>query len=410
LKSTFTAHPIPKANHDIVKAAMLLTTLIVLMISGCATYPGWLSSTGPSGQQVEESQESERMEGIRVIDIDDTVARRLLSFHKKMLFSDAFTETAHSGYVIGPGDVIEVSVWEAPPSMLFGGEIVDPRSRLMTTTSATTFPEQMISSEGMITIPFAGKIATSGKTLEQVEAQIAKALKGRANQPQVLVRLIHNNTANVTVMGEVNKSMRMPLTAGRERLLDAVATAGGVRESISKMSLQLTRGDQMRVLPLDIIIRDPQQNIALQPGDVVTALFQPLSFTALGAAAKNGEINFETKGISLAQALARAGGLDDTRADARAVFIFRLEDVNTLDWDTPPKTNPDGKVPVIYQLNLKHPASFFVAQSFPVDNEDVLYISNAPVADLQKLLNIATSVTYPFMNSGSIGHYIKELK
>lgn len=349
------------------------------------------------------------MEDIRVIDIDDSVTRRLMSFHKRTLFSDSFATTTNTNYVIGAGDVIEVTVWEAPPSMLFGGEIVDPRSRILTTTTATTFPEQMVSSKGMINIPFAGQVAAAGKSLEQIEAQIAKGLKGRANQPQVLVRLIRNNTANVTVIGEVTTSMRVPLTASGERLLDALATAGGVREPVGKMSLQLTRGDQMRALPLDMIIRDPRQNIVLQPGDVVTALFQPFSFTALGAAAKNGEINFETQGISLAQALGRVGGLDDTRADARAVFIFRLEDTGTIGSAAPPAA-PDSKVPVIYQLNLKDPASFFVAQSFPVNNEDVLYISNAPVADLQKLLNIATSLTYPFVNSGSIGHYIKEFK
>jgi len=402
------------ASTAIYRVAVFITTLVTIIItsilSGCATYPSWLSSSGPSRQQVQEGQASDRMENIRVIDIDDTVTRRLLSFHKRTLFSDSFANTVNTSYVIGAGDVIEVTVWEAPPSMLFGGEIVDARSRLMTTTTATTFPEQMVSSEGMINIPFAGQIDSAGKTLEQIEAQIAKALKGRANQPQVLVRLIRNNTANVTVIGEVASSRRVPLTASGERLLDALATAGGVREPVGKMSLQLTRGEQMRALPLDMIIRDPRQNIVLQPGDVVTALFQPLSFTALGAVAKNGEINFETQGISLAQALGRVGGLDDTRADARAVFIFRMEDVDTLASRAPPEATPDSKVPVIYQLNLKDPASFFVAQSFPVNNEDVLYISNAPVADLQKLLNIATSLTYPFVNSGSIGHYIKEFK
>jgi len=217
-----------------------------------------------------------------------------------------------------------------------------------------------------------------------------------------MVRVIKNNTSNVTVIGEVTTSTLMPLTARGERLLDALASAGGVKQPVDKMTLQLTRGAQMDALPLDVIIRDPKQNIALQPGDVITALFQPQSFTVMGATVKNDEINFEAKGISLAQALARSGGLDDSRADSRAVFVFRLEDPKALDWATPPKTTPDGKVPVIYQLNLKDPASFFVAQSFPIDNKDVLYVSNAPAADLQKFLNIVVSVIYPIVNAGSI--------
>jgi polysaccharide export outer membrane protein len=260
----------------------------------------------------------------------------------------------------------------------------------------------MVSSQGTINIPFAGQIASANKTPQQIEIEIAQRLKGKANQPQVLVRVIKNNTSNVTVVGDVGASTRMPLTARGERLLDALAAAGGVRQPVNKTTLQVTRGDKVQALPLDTIIRDPKQNIVLQSGDVITALFQPLSFTVLGAAGKNDEINFEAQGISLAQALARVGGLQDTRSDARAVFIFRLEDSKALDWKTPPKTTPDGKVPVVYQLDLKDPASFFIAQSFPMDNKDVIYISNAPSADLQKFLNIIVSVVYPIVNVGTV--------
>jgi polysaccharide export outer membrane protein len=191
----------------------------------------------------------------------------------------------------------------------------------------------------------------------------------------------------------VAQSARIPLTAGGERLLDALAAAGGVRQPVGKISLQLTRGEQVTTLALDTIIRDPKQNIILQPGDVITALFQSSSFTVLGATGKNEEINFEAQGITLTQALGRAGGLQDARADARAVFIFRFEDPQTLNpgGDTPPQTTPEGKVPVIYQVNLKDPASFFVAQSFPILNKDMLYVANSPATELQKFLNIVAT-------------------
>ena len=375
--------------------------LLAASLSSCSTYPGWLSSSGPSRAQVRENHDSHHIEGIQLVDINEDVARRLVLDRKKNLFSDTFSATANTAYVVGAGDVVEVSVWEAPPAMLFGGATADLRAG-PAANHATVFPEQMVSTAGTITIPFAGQIASAGKTPEQIGAQLVAALKGKANQPQVLVRVMRNNTANVTVIGEVAASTRMPLTARGERVLDALAMAGGVRQSVNKMTLQLTRGDQIQALPLDLIIRDPKQNIILRPGDVLTAMFQPLSFTVLGAVAKNDEINFEAQGISLAQALGRAGGLDDNRADARAVFIFRMEDVAALDWATPPTATPEGKVPVIYQLNMKDPASFFVAQSFPIDNKDVLYVSNAPAADLQKFLNIVVSVIYPLVNVGTL--------
>jgi polysaccharide export outer membrane protein len=341
---------------------------------------------------------AENNNGIQFVDVNDAVTRRLLSDRKQNLFSDTFGIPVQPAYVIGAGDVIEVSIWEAPPASLFGGTVIDARSG-PGTTRVTTFPEQMVSSEGTVNIPFGGQIQVTGRRPNQIETEIVSRLKGKANQPQVLVRLIRNNTATVTVVGEVANSTRMPLTARGERLLDALAAAGGVRQPVSKMTLQITRGSQVQALPLDTIIRDPKQNIALQPGDVITSLFQPLSFTVLGATGKNEEVNFEAQGISLAQALARAGGLQDQRADAQGVFIFRFESPSALEPQAKAvATTPEGKVPVIYRVNLKDPATFFVAQSFPVQNKDVLYVSNAPAAELQKFLNIVGSVIYPVIS------------
>jgi len=129
---------------------------------------------------------------------------------------------------------------------------------------------------------------------------------------------------------------------------------------------------------------------------VVTALFQPFSFVVLGATNHNAEVPFESVGITLAQALGRSGGLQDTRADVKGVFIFRLEDPAALDPAVAQgaRTTPDGKVPVIYRVDLKNPASFFVAQGFPIRNKDVLYVSNAPIADLQKFVNIVSTMAF----------------
>jgi polysaccharide export outer membrane protein len=295
-----------------------------------------------------------------------------------------------------------VSIWEAPPATLFGGGLSDSG---VSTNHVSTFPEQVVQSNGMINIPFAGQITAAGKSLKEIENEIIKRLHGKANQPQVLVRLTRNTSANVTVVGEVTNSTRMPLSPRGERLLDALAAAGGVRQPVNKTTIQVTRGEVVRSMPLERVILDPKQNIVLHSGDVITAMYQPLSFTVLGATGKNEEQNFEAQGISLAQALARAGGLQDARADAQGVFIFRFEDQDAVEWKSKPNITPDGKVPVIYRVDLKNPATFFVAQGFPIRNKDVLYVSNAPAAEMQKFLNIVTSsiftVTAPF-SSGLI--------
>lgn len=366
----------------------------VLFLSGCATFPDWLSASGPSAQQVAEKNDTGRIEGIQLVDVNDSLARKLADSKKLGQFIDVFPSNGTNNYLIGPGDIIEVSVWEAPPAMLFGGVVLDPKAG-PTTTRVVTFPEQMVSPDGMITMPFAGRVPVKGRTTQDIETDIVKRLTGKANQPQVLVRVIKNNTSNVTVVGDVNTSTLMALTPKGERLLDALAAGGGVKQPISRMAVQLSRENVTATMPLDLVIRDPKQNILLKPGDVVTALFQSQSFSMLGAVGKNEEIAFEAQGISLAQALARSGGLNDTRADARGVFVFRFEDAQLVDAKGAATKSANGTVPVVYQIDLRDPASLFVTQNFPVQNRDVIYVANSPEAEFNKFLRLVISVAMP---------------
>lgn len=187
----------------------------------------------------------------------------------------------------------------------------------------------------------------------------------------------------------------MPLTPKGERLLDALAAGGGVKQPINRVAVQISRDNVTATMPLDLVIRDPRQNILLKPGDVVTALFQPQSFSVLGATGKNEEIPFEAQGISLAQALARSGGLNDSRADARGVFVFRFEDAKLVDAKGQVPQSADGTVPVVYQIDLRDPASLFVTQNFPVQNRDVIYVANSPEAEFNKFLRLVVSVAMP---------------
>lgn len=369
-------------------------TTLVTGFAGCSQLP----TIGPSQRDIEQIQAVPGAAAIQVVDLDDATARRLLAQNRSKLFSETLGQAASPAAMVGSGDTLEVHLWEAPPATLFGGGASDPRSP--SSARATSLPEQMVDREGYISVPFAGRIKAAGQTTNAIETDIVERLKGKANQPVALVRVTRNASANVTVVGEVSNSLRMPLTASGERVLDALAAAGGVRQPVNKMTLQVTRGTKFHALPLDQVIRDPSQNVPLRPGDVVTALFQPLSFLALGATGKNEEVNFETQGITLAQAMARSGGLIDSRSNPQGVFIFRLEDADALAWPKQPtQTTPDGLVPVVYRLDLRNPASFFVMQSFPMRNKDVLYVSNAPAAELQKFLNLIFSVAYPILNT-----------
>lgn len=78
-------------------------------------------------------------------------------------------------------------------------------------TKETKLPEQMVDKSGYISVPFVGKLNVIGKTPQQVQDMIIAGLRKKANQPSAIVRITKNNSADVTVIGEVNNSTRMPL-------------------------------------------------------------------------------------------------------------------------------------------------------------------------------------------------------
>lgn len=392
-------HRVAGVSHGPV--VRILAAALVIALGGCSS----LGSSGPStrdissagGRLVENS-------GIKVVDLTDAVTQSVRNEQRPNSFFESLGDAPATATIIRPGDAIDVTVWEAPPAMLFGNTASLSGAGASTVASSsgsasqqTTMPEMMVDGAGRVQIPFAGAVPVAGLTPTQVEREIKRRLTGKAHQPEIIVRLVRNATAAVTVVGEVGSNIRVPLTPRGERLLDVLASAGGVKQETGKMTLQITRGGRVLSMPMDSVIRDPAQNIRLQADDVVAALYQPYSFTALGAAGTSSEIPFEGTGLTLAQALGRVGGLKDDRADGRGVFIFRLEDPAALDpaYVATARRTPEGRIPVIYRANLKDPATLFVAQRFPIRDEDVIYVSNARLTDLQRFVQLISSLVFP---------------
>lgn len=324
---------------------------------------------------------------IRVVQVSGEAGYQLPAPPVAPSFANALGDAKPVGTAVEIGDAVEVTIWEAPPATLFGGTVADSRiGTAMSTSRPTTLPELLVGPEGTISVPFAGAVPARGRTLRQIEEEIVRRLRGQANAPQAQVRLIRNDATTVTVVGEVNQSARLPLTPRGERLLDVLAQAGGVKPPVNLTTIQVTRGGQSFRMPLSAVIERSENNIVLARDDVVTALFQPYSFIVLGAAGRNDEVRFEAFGITLSQALGRIGGLQDGRANPRGVFVFRWQD----------RSDPARfKNPVIYSFDLKDPAVYFMAQQFRMEDGDMIYITNSPVAELQRFVGIISQTILP---------------
>ncbi|WP_439669970.1 polysaccharide biosynthesis/export family protein [Cupriavidus necator] len=178
---------------------------------------------------------------------------------------------------LAAGDLLDITIWEAPPAALFGGLQAESLSGAAG-GHATQLPTQVIDAQGNIMVPFVGRVRAAGRSVAQVAAEISQGLNGRANRPQVLVRLAQNQTSFVTVISDAGGATRVPFTPKSERLLDAISSAGGGKQQLDKLTVQITRGNLVRSMPLSTVIKDPRQNIRLFPGDTVALLFKPNTF------------------------------------------------------------------------------------------------------------------------------------
>jgi polysaccharide biosynthesis/export protein len=218
------------------------------------------------------------------------------------------------------------------------------------------------------------------------------------------VKLVDNHAQSISVVGNVNQSRQVPMIPGGVTVLQALAAAGGADRPVSKVTLQLARDGKVLQLPLMDVIRNPRDNISLRSGDILTALYQPLRVTVMGATMQTKEVDFEATGISLAQALARSGGLNTNQADARAVYVFRFERPSLVPhWPKPVKLTANGEVPVVFRFDFSNPATFFAAQTFPIQNHDLIYVATAPSVDLRKFLGLIVQIVYPFQTLNTLG-------
>lgn len=366
--------------------------LLIPTLSACQAV-GLATSAGPSRKAVERAAGTSTIPDLQIVDLNESIAQQVNDDELAGNFAANLGDATPIGTRVGVGDTLEVTIWEAAPAALFGGGSLDTRVGTNVQGSRpTVLPEMVVGPAGTITVPFAGQVPAAGQSLRQIEQAIVARLQGRAYLPQAIVRIARNVTANVTVLGDVKQPQRVPLTPRGERLLDAIAQAGGTSQAIDRMTIEITRGGVVQRMAARDIVRDPRHNIVLQSDDVITALYQPYSFTVLGAAGKNEEVRFEGVGLTLSQALGRFGGLQDDRADPRGVFLFRWERPDAFGEAAVGK---QGGLPTIYRIDMKRPETFLVAQHFRMRDNDVLYIANSPTADLQRFVNILASSIIP---------------
>ena len=220
----------------------------------------------------------------------------------------------------GIGDVVSVTIFEAAAGGLF-----IPAEAGVRPGNFITLPSQAVDHNGNISVPYTSGIRAQGRTAPEVQKAIVDALKNRAIDPQVVVSLVDQRTSLISVLGEVRTPSRFPASAAGEHLLDTITRAGGPSGQGFDTWVMLERGRRREIVPFGALVYNPANNIYTHPDDTIYVYREPQTFVAFGATGKQGQYSFDAWRISLAEAVGKASGLDDTKAEPGAVFLYRGE-------------------------------------------------------------------------------------
>lgn len=296
---------------------------------------------------------------------------------------------------INVGDTLQITVFEAQSGGLF-----IPKEAGVRAGNFVTIPSQLVDYTGKINVPFAGEVLVLNRTPAAVSEEITRKLAERAIEPQVVVSIIGRSNSAITVLGDVKQASRIALNLDGDRIMDAVARAGGLNYPDFQTYLSFRRANKEWVVRFDELARSPEKNVFLRPQDTLYLYRDPDRYQVYGAAGINSTFDFASREMSLSDALGDAGGLDQSRADPEEIYVFRYETsdfVKSLFGNptTAAKVPAADRLPIVYKLNLRNPEGFFLARNFPLQNRDIIYLANAKSVEFLRFLNLldATAVT-----------------
>jgi polysaccharide export outer membrane protein len=297
------------------------------------------------------------------------------------------TKEPYSQYRVGPRDILTVTVWGHP-------ELTIPAGEFRTAESAGN----VVGEDGTFFYPFAGVVHAAGRTVEEIRDELIRKLSKFIEQVQLDVRVASYRSQRTYIVGEVTQPgiqlvQDIPLT-----VLEAINRAGGVTAEADLRNITLTRDNKTYSINLLSLYEggDTSQNVLLQHGDVLNVpdnVFNKvfvLGETTFGrgfGVGRSRSVIMNKARMTLTEALSEGGSVDQETSDAARIFIFRTG---------------LGKSE-IFHLNAKSPDAFLLAERFPLQPRDVVFVDRAPgirwnqiIGQIQPTLNLLNSVDGAF--------------
>ena len=389
------------STPKLARSRWAVMALVVVGLGGCALSPGLsigrgLQKTSQSSTSSLSAPQNNVVTGEQappagalltitpeLISEQRAVRKVDLSADVKRLFAEA------KPYGIGPGDVINIVVWNHPELVLA------PAGSTLTTDSsglAAVGNGYNVSPDGLIQFPLLGTFKIAGLTENAAREQITRRLSKFLKDPQVTLRVQAYRAGRVYVDGEVRTPGLQAINDIPMTLPEAISRAGGLTATADRATVVVTRKGATTLInmPQLATLGVNPSKIMLVAGDLVrVGSRDDTKVYVLGEVTKPMTLPLRNGRLTLNEALGEAGGVNSVSGDPRQIYVVRSRNG---DLDIDPSANAGSvatsTAPEIYHLDASSPAAYALAEGFELKSRDVVYVDPAPLVRWNRVISL----------------------
>lgn len=395
-KSTF----IPRLAH----ARWTVLALAVVWLGGCALAPGltinrgvqktsqWGGDPSDSAFRRGEVTAGQTPPSGALLAITPELIRQQRAGRKAELGTDIqglFAEARPYG--IGPGDVVNIVVWNHPELVLA------PAGATLTTDAsglASVGNGYNVSPEGLIQFPLLGTFKIAGLTEDKAREELTRRLARLIRNPQITLRVQAYRAGRVYVDGEVRVPGLQAINDIPMTLPEAISRAGGLTPAADRATVAVTRNGVTSVvsLPQLAALGVNPSRIMLAAGDLVRVGSRDDSKVyVLGEVTTPTALPLRNGRLTLNEALGESGGVSAASGDPRQIYVVRSRNgesnaVSVADADAGGAVTPTA--PEIYHLDASSPTAYALAEGFELKSRDVVFVDPVPLVLWNRVISL----------------------